>query len=333
MRLPLLTGIMRLNSPRNLSPLSMSTRSMETAVEAGAALARSLKIGLVQMPVTSDKGENINRAESSIDEAVRGGAELVLLPEIWNGPYATTAFPDYAEKLPGVGGGVSSVIESSSPSSIMLLRKAQEHNVWLIGGSISERSDNGDIYNTCLVVSPDGKVMGKHRKMHLFDIDVQKPKKMYFKESETLTAGDAFTLVDSPWGTIGVGICYDLRFPEMATVMRQEGVRILAYPGAFNMVTGPAHWHLLARARAMDNQVFLAMCSPARVTEDEGNDGYVAFGHSLVVDPWGEVKVDLGPKEAVEVVECDLGRVDEVRLALPYWTQKRADMYEVGKPV
>ena len=118
-------------------------------------------------------------------------------------------------------------------------------------GSIPER-DGSNVYNTCIIVSPKGEIVAKHRKVHLFDIDV--PGKITFKESDTLTGGSSMTTFNTEFGTIGVGICYDLRFPEQAAIMRQRGCNLMVYPGAFNMTTGPAHWELLQRARALDNQ-------------------------------------------------------------------------------
>lgn len=155
-----------------------------------------------------------------------------------------------------------------SPSIHMLCNKAISTNAWIIGGSVPEVDTDSKVYNTCIVVNSEGEIVAKHRKIHLFDIDV--PGKIRFKESDSLTAGQSATLFDTPWGPIGVGICYDIRFPEYAMLLRQRGARFLIYPGAFNMVTGPAHWELLQRARAVDNQCFVAMCSPAR---DENSTG------------------------------------------------------------
>jgi omega-amidase len=121
------------------------------------------------------------------------------------------------------------------------------------------------------------------RKTHLFDIEI--PGKIKFKESDTLTAGDSLSCVDTKYGKIGVGICYDLRFPELCMAYRQRGAKLVVFPGAFNMTTGPVHWQLLQQARAVDNQLFIASCSPARNLEAS----YTAWGHSMVVDPFGEV--------------------------------------------
>jgi len=142
----------------------------------------------------------------------------------------------------------------SGPSSQALARFAKENGVYIIGGSIPELGeDNVSIYNTCTVWSPMGELLARHRKVHLFDIDI--PGKITFQESKTLTPGSQLTTVKTPYCKIGIGICYDLRFAEMAALYREQGCELLVYPGAFNMTTGPAHWQILQQARAVDNQV------------------------------------------------------------------------------
>lgn len=290
-----------------------------------------LKIALCQIKTGSVKVANITNARNAVRDAVSStGSNLVVLPECWNSPYNTACFPEYSEILPGVGfSAVGVAASSSSPSASMLCDVAKELNIWLVGGSVPERETAGPgaagedkIFNTCLVVNPEGVIVGKHRKVHLFDIDV--PGKITFKESDSLTGGADCTVIETPWGGLGVGICYDIRFPEFATLMRQRGASILVYPGAFNMTTGPAHWELLSRARAVDNQCYVAVCSPAR--DPEG--GYVAFGHSSIISPWGEVVATIAGEEGVVSADIDLSLVDEMRRNIPCWKQKRADIYE-----
>lgn len=286
-----------------------------------------LKIALCQIKVGSVKTANIASARNAVREAVTStGSNLVVLPECWNSPYNTACFPEYSEVLPDVGGSAA----SASPSASMLCDIAKELGIWLVGGSVPEREADSSgaggedkIFNTCLVVNPEGAIVGKHRKVHLFDIDV--PGRITFKESDSLTGGDSCTVIDTPWGGLGVGICYDIRFPEFATLMRQRGASILVYPGAFNMTTGPAHWELLQRARAVDNQCYVAACSPAR--DPEG--GYVAYGHSSIVSPWGEVVATMAEQEGVVAADIDLGLVEQMRQNIPCWKQKRGDIYEV----
>lgn len=280
--------------------------------------AKELKVALCQFHVGADKAVNIRRAEKAIEDTL--DAELVILPEIWNSPYSTACFRDYAEKVPSEG---EIADEVTSPSTAMLQNKARTMKKWVVGGSVPERDADDKIYNTCLVFDDKGTIVAKHRKVHLFDIDV--PGKIKFTESDVLSAGMKCTVFDSPWGVIGLGICYDIRFPEYATLMRQLGARIFAYPGAFNMVTGPAHWELLQRSRALDNQVFVLTCSPARATE---GDGYLAWGHSSVANPWGEVIATTGHEEAIVFSTLKLEEVDTTRNSIPCWKgQKRPDVY------
>lgn len=172
---------------------------------------------------------------------------------------------------------------------------AIESKAYLIGGSIPEYSTTTKkYYNTSLTFNPAGQLLATHRKVHLFDIDI--PGKITFRESDVLSPGDEITIVDLPdYGKIGIAICYDVRFPELAMVAARKGAFALIYPGAFNLVTGKLHWRLLGQARAVDNQVYVAFCSPAR----DMSASYNAWGHSLVADPMAEVLVEAGETEEI----------------------------------
>lgn len=173
---------------------------------------------------------------------------------------------------------------------------SKELGIFLVAGSIPERKDN-KFFNTSTIWGPKGDLLATYRKMHLFDIDI--PGEITFKESDSLTAGSQLTMFDVKGFKIGVGICYDIRFEELAKLYRKKGCNVLIYPGAFNMKTGPLHWELLARSRANDNQCYTALVSPAR----DVSAGYVAWGHSMVVDPWGKVLHSAGADEEVFVTE------------------------------
>ncbi|XXG51376.1 hypothetical protein AAC387_Pa02g5164 [Persea americana] len=151
----------------------------------------------------------------------------------------------------------------------------------------------------CCVFGMDGKLKAKHRKLHLFDVDI--PGDITFKESDTLTAGDEATIVDTDVGRIGIGICHNIRFPELAMLYAARGAHLLCYPGAFNMSTGQLLWELMQRARAVDNQLFVATCSPARDT----NVSYITWGHSTLVGPFGEIIASTGHEEATVFAEID----------------------------
>ncbi|CAL1593323.1 unnamed protein product [Knipowitschia caucasica] len=267
------------------------------------------RLAVVQLQVSSVKVENLNRARKLVQEAAGQGGKLVLLPECFNSPYGTSFFSEYAEKIPG---------ESTQALSEM----ARENKVYLVGGSIPEE-DGGKLYNSCAVFDPEGNMILKHRKIHLFDISV--PGKIHFQESETLSPGCSLSVFKTPFCKVGVGICYDMRFAELAQLYGRKGCQLLVYPGAFNMTTGPAHWELLQRARAVDNQVYVATASPAR---DE-TSAYVAWGHSTVVNPWGEVVSKAGPEEAVIYADIDLQYLADIRQQIPLTVQRRHDLYTV----
>ncbi|KAF0291732.1 Omega-amidase NIT2 [Amphibalanus amphitrite] len=227
---------------------------------------------------------------------------------------ASQYFGEYAESVP------------DGPSCKALSEMARDNSVHLVGGSIPERAGE-TLYNTATVWAPDGSLVAKHRKVHLFDIDI--PGKIRFQESETLTAGASLTTFSTPWCRVGLGICYDLRFSDMATLYARQGCDLLLYPGAFNMTTGPAHWELLARARSVDNQVYTALVSPARDT----TASYVAWGHSLVASPWGEVVASTEADETVIYADIDLEELKRIRENIPLGKQRRLDLYDTVQKV
>ena len=213
--------------------------------------------------------------------------------------------------------------QDKSPSFHMLSSIAAETKTYLVGGSIPEFvPETKKYYNTSLVFSPAGKLIATHRKTHLFDIDI--PGKIKFKESEILSPGNKVTIVDLPeYGKIGLAICYDVRFPELGMIAARKGAFMLVYPGAFNTTTGPMHWTLQARARAMDNQLFVAMCSPARDT----NATYHAWGHSMIVNPNAEIMVETEESEDTIYADIDGAKIEETRKGIPLYDQRRFDVY------
>ncbi|CAO3682523.1 unnamed protein product [Umbelopsis vinacea] len=246
------------------------------------------KLALIQLAVTSNKANNLKHARERVLEASKNGANVVVLPECFNSPYGTKHFPEYAEHVP----------EGDSVKALSAM--AKEANVYLFGGSIPEReASTGKIFNTLTVYNPLGNLISTHRKVHLFDIDI--PGQIRFQESETLTGGSWLTHVDTEYGKIGTAICYDIRFPEIAMIAARKGCVAMIYPGAFNTTTGPLHWELLQRARAVDNEMYVAACSPAR---DNAAD-YKAWGHSTIVDPKGIVLATCEESEAV--IYADIG--------------------------
>lgn len=267
-----------------------------------------MKLAAIQMLVSKSKQANLARATKLVNEASKNGANLIVLPECFNCPYGTKYFPDYAESVSG---------ETATALSAM----ASTNKIWLVGGSFPE-SDGGKLYNTSLSFDPSGKLVATHRKVHLFDIEI--PNGIKFKESETLSAGNSHTWFPTPFGNVGVGICYDMRFPEMAMVAsRKHECKIMVFPGAFNMTTGPLHWELLLRSRAVDNQMYVVGCAPARDVEAD----YISYGHSMAVDPMGAKVGSTEGEEGIVYADLDLGIVESTRQAIPVSFQRRFDVY------
>ena len=276
----------------------------------------TIKIALCQMKVIDNKEENLKKAISMIKTASEKDADLIILPEMFNCPYENEKFMEYSEDT------------ENSYTLNLISKTASEEKKYIIAGSIPEKeatSTSERIYNTSFMFNPDGKIIAKHRKMHLFDIDVKG--KIYFKESDTLNAGNQITIAETSFGKIGIGICYDIRFPELARLMALEGADILCYPGAFNLTTGPAHWEMLFRARACDNQVFTIGVAPAL----DKNANYNSYGHSLIVNPWGEILSSASFEEELIIAEIDLNEIKKVREELPLLKNRRKDIYNLEK--
>lgn len=268
-----------------------------------------MRVALIQMPVTADKQRNIRTACEKIREAAGSGADFAVLPEMFCCPYDNSCFRAYGEAGHG-------------EAQTALSRLAEELGIHIVGGSIPEL-EGGRVYNTSYVYGPDGRQLARHRKAHLFDIDIQGGQ--HFRESDTLSPGNAVTTFETPFGTMGLCICFDLRFEELARCMCLRGARVIFVPAAFNMTTGPAHWELLFRQRAVDNQCFTVGVSPAR---DEAGP-YVAYGNSLAVDPWGTVLCRAGAEETTLCADLDMARLEAVRSQLPILSARRTDLYEV----
>lgn len=270
------------------------------------------KTALIQLLVTANKQDNIRRAVEFIREAAKNDAKIISLPECFNSPYGVKYFPEYSETIP------------EGETIKALSQAAKDNNIFLIGGSIPERcSETNKLYNTCTVFDPNGTLIAKHRKMHLFDIDI--PGKITFKESTNLSPGNDLTFFDTPYGRIGIGICYDIRFAELAGLYQRKNCSMIYYPGAFNMTTGPAHWELLIRSRSVDNQLYVSAISPARSQDAD----YKAWGYSTISNPYGEIIAKAGYNEEIIYADIDIHKLKETRANLPYLSQKRNDIYDL----
>ncbi len=272
---------------------------------------KKIKVALCQMVVSENKEKNLFTAHKMINEAADKGAKLVVLPEMFNCPYDNSVFSDFAEAYPG------------GTTVDYLSKIAKEREIYLVGGSIPEIDGLGSIYNTSYIFNTYGDIIASHRKVHLFDIDVKG--KIVFKESDVLSSGDDITVFETEYGKMAAAICYDIRFPEIIRLMALKGAKIIIIPAAFNMTTGPAHWDLLFKARALDNQVFVLGCSPAR----NNQASYIAYGNSIITGPWGDVIGKLDEKEGILIKELDLESLDLIREQLPLLKHRRKDIYKL----
>ena len=268
-----------------------------------------IKVGLIQMKVKDKKEDNLHKAARLIDNICKEDVDMVILPEMFSCHYNTKNFPIYAE-------------EEGDYSYKLLSEISKRNNIYLIAGSIPEK-EGSNIYNTSYVFNRQGEKIAKYRKIHLFDIDIKN--KQRFRESDTLSAGDKVTVFDSEFGKIGLCICYDFRFPELARLMVDKGAKAIIVPASFNMTTGPAHWDIMFRSRAIDNQVYTIGCSPAR----DYDYSYISYGHSLIVSPYGDILCELDEKENFITYDIDLDYVDEIREQLPLLKHRRSDLYEL----
>ena len=273
-------------------------------------MKNNFKVALCQMKVVDDKGVNLEKATTMIETAARNGAEMIVLPEMFNCPYDTSKFRVYAEP------------SENSQSLKLVSSVAKENGVFLIAGSIPELSED-KLYNSSFIYNKNGILLDVHRKIHLFDVDI--PGEITFKESETISAGNKVTVVDTDLMKIGVAICYDVRFPELFRLMVLDGARLMVVPGAFNATTGPAHWETIIRARAIDNQVYMIAASPAK----NKDLSYHSYGHSMVVDPWGKVIAMAGEGEEIIYATIDGSYIEKIRDELPILKNRRTDIYNL----
>ena len=269
-----------------------------------------IKIAALQTTVSKDKRENLDRLERLLEDPGLAGVDLVTLGEMFNCPYQTPNFPIYAEEAGG---------ESWQRCSAL----AKKHGIYLSAGSMPERDREGHIYNTAYVFDRQGRQIARHRKMHLFDIAVSGGQ--CFRESDTLTAGNDVAVFDTEFGKMGLCVCYDFRFPELPRLMAQRGARVILVPAAFNMTTGPAHWEIMFRQRAVEDQVFAIGTAPAR----DASSGYTSWGHSIAVGPWGNILYQMDEKPGIALAELDLDEVERVRAELPLLAHRRLDIYKL----
>ena len=252
----------------------------------------------VQLCAGSDKTANLDKIEAFAAEAARHDARLVVLPEVflWRGPRAEERAA--AEPIPG-------------PSSHRLGELARQLRIHLLAGSILEDSGGARVFNTSVLFDPRGQIVARYRKIHLFDVDI--PQHVTIRESDTRMGGDTIMTAPTELGVIGMSVCYDLRFPELYRRLTLSGAEIITVPSAFTFPTGAAHWELLLRARAVENQVYVI--APDQIGRSPS--GVLDYGNSMIVDPWGTPTARAADREMVICAEIDRDYQERVRRELP----------------
>ena len=260
----------------------------------------NLKVACIQTNSKSDPNINIREVSSLIRAARSNGAELITTPE---------------------------VVGMLEPNREKALNKAQSENfhdvlrefralsrdlaIWLLIGSISIKLSNGKLANRSFLINPDGQIIARYTKIHMFDVEVNDGS--IYRESATYQPGTSACLARTPWGLVGLTVCYDIRFPALYRDLAKAGAKIIFIPSAFTEVTGEAHWHILQRARAIENGCFIVSAAQTGMHEQNRK----TFGHSIIVDPWGNILADADKDVGFITADLDLNLVDEVRKKIP----------------
>lgn len=270
---------------------------------------RKLVAAAIQMSSTPDKGENFQTAERLIRSSVAAGADFVALPELWSCHGLDKVYRDNAEPIPG-------------PTTKFLGDLARELGIYVLGGSILENQPNATkLHNTSTLFSPDGELSAVYRKIHLFD--VKAPDREYL-ESKNIEPGEEIVTAKAGPATLGLTVCYDVRFPELYRLLALRGAEVMTVPAAFTLQTGKDHWKLLLRARAVENQAFVV--APAQWGQKA--DGRWTYGRSMIVDPWGTVLATCPDRDGHALAELDLDYLDRFREEFPSLKNRRPAAYD-----
>ena len=258
------------------------------------------RIGLVQMRTGKTIEENLKQADSLIRDAAGRGANYVQTPE------NTLVMEVDAQHL------LAKVLAEEKTEGVAhFSRLAKELGIWLHIGSIAVSAGDGRAVNRAFLFAPNGEAVCRYDKIHMFDVDL--PSGESYRESATFVPGGCAYVAELPWGGLGVATCYDIRFPEQYKALARAGAKFLTAPSAFTKVTGEAHWHILLRARAIENGCFVF----AAAQGGRHANGRTTFGHSIAISPWGEVLAEAGTEPGIIIADIDAGEVDRVRARIP----------------
>jgi len=272
-------------------------------------MADRLRVACVQISSSGSKADNLERMEALVARAASTGADIVLLPEKWNGLGSHEILREVAEPLDG-----GETVEAMSGW-------ARTHRITLVGGSIAERREGREkLSNTCVVFDGGGEIVAVYRKIHMFDVEVGG---QVYRESETEEPGEGPVVCTAEGWALGLTVCYDLRFPELYRILAVEGAELVTVPAAFTLYTGKDHWELLLRARAVENQCYVAAANQWGVH----GEGKASYGRTMIVDPWGVVLAQAPDEDAVVSAELDRAHMERVRRALPSLANRQPAAY------
>ena len=271
-------------------------------------LGNKFIVAAIQLCSNEDKDRNLKLVDKFIENAVKDGASVVVLPEMFNCCGHTKVMVEKAEDIPG-------------RTINFLSDKARTHRIYIVCGSVFEKVGNNMVHNTSVLVGPSGEILAKYSKIHLFDVDIQD--KIRYKESENVVAGHKIISANMGDVNVGLSICYDLRFCELFRSLALKGVKIIFIPSAFTSTTGEYHWEPLVKARAIENQVFMVAANQIGTSPNN----ITCYGKSMIVDPWGRVLAKAKDNENVITAEIDLDLLEEVRTEIPLFEHRRTDLY------
>lgn len=274
-------------------------------------MAKNIKVAAVQLTANENKDRNINLALGSVEKAIDKGAELIVIPEMFNCYTLPEIMVENAETVPG-------------HTTDIFAKIAKDKGVYIICG-IYEKAGENKAYNTSVAIGPNGNVIDTYSKTHLFDINV--PGSVTYFESEKVEPGNKITNFPVKDFTCGMTVCYDLRFPELFRIMTLEGATVVAMPCAFTHATGKFHWEYLLKARAIENQIFVIAAN--QIGKHPNN--IVSHGNSMIIDPWGRELAHANENDDLIIAELDFEMQNKVREEMPLFKQRRHDLYAVNR--
>jgi predicted amidohydrolase len=266
----------------------------------GSAMAEIVRVACVQPSSMQDLEANLQAAGVLVRQACAEGAEFVALPE-------NVALMEHRTDVLQA----SAVGLDVHPAAAFFQNLARETGIWLLAGSMAADAGDGRAANRSVLIDPMGAIAATYDKIHMFDVDL--PTGESYRESDVFRPGDEAVIAETPWGKLGMTVCYDLRFPQLYRALAHAGARLITVPAAFTKHTGEAHWHVLLRARAIETGCFvIAPCMWGSHSGDRKT-----YGHSLIIDPWGAVLADAGEGTGIAMADLDLARVDLARATIP----------------